>query len=107
MELLCKQKTMKYGHIIENSSKYKKHLLHKETFFDKDTCPICSGSTASINRSAILFYYNYSALLGVSGYCIIGSLIMYFGRGARGKEVIPNIQFWTSTVGLVKVSMCL
>ena len=28
---------------------------------------------------------------------------MYFGKGARGAEVIPNVGFWTGFPGLVKV----
>lgn len=36
-------------------------------------------------------------------YFIGGGLIMYFARGARGVEVIPNFEFWASIPGLVKV----
>ena len=30
---------------------------------------------------------------------------MYYGRGARGLEVIPNLKFWFSIPGLIKVSI--
>ncbi|XP_044253382.1 uncharacterized protein LOC123004269 [Tribolium madens] len=35
-------------------------------------------------------------------YFIGGMLILYFMRGARGLETIPNIDFWRSLPGLVK-----
>ncbi|ENN70493.1 hypothetical protein HUJ04_007936 [Dendroctonus ponderosae] len=35
-------------------------------------------------------------------YFVGGGLIMYFARGARGVEVIPNFDFWASIPGLVK-----
>ena len=30
---------------------------------------------------------------------------MKYQRGATGKEVIPNVGFWSSLPGLIKVSM--
>ncbi|XP_030754292.1 uncharacterized protein LOC115881070 isoform X2 [Sitophilus oryzae] len=35
-------------------------------------------------------------------YFVGGGLILYFARGARGIEVIPNYDFWTSLPGLIK-----
>ncbi|XP_066246141.1 uncharacterized protein [Euwallacea similis] len=35
-------------------------------------------------------------------YFIGGALIMYFIRGARGVEILPNFDFWTSMPGLIK-----
>lgn len=32
-----------------------------------------------------------------------GALLLYFIRGARGIEVIPNVEFWMNLPGLVKV----
>ena len=37
-------------------------------------------------------------------YLVAGILFMKYKRGATGKEVIPNIEFWTSLPGLIKVS---
>ncbi|XP_050299760.1 uncharacterized protein LOC126738442 isoform X2 [Anthonomus grandis grandis] len=38
-------------------------------------------------------------------YFIGGALIMYFMRGARGAEVIPNFDFWVALPGLMKDGM--
>ncbi|CAH1116041.1 unnamed protein product [Phaedon cochleariae] len=38
----------------------------------------------------------------ISVYFIGGGLVMYLIRGARGIEVIPNIEFWRNLPGLVK-----
>ncbi|CAG9863556.1 unnamed protein product [Phyllotreta striolata] len=37
-----------------------------------------------------------------SVYLIGGALVLYFIRGARGAEVIPNVEFWKNLPGLVK-----
>ena len=41
----------------------------------------------------------------VATYFIVGGLIMYFMRGARGVEVIPNYTFWKDLPALIKVSL--
>ena len=37
-------------------------------------------------------------------YLVSGILFMKYKRGATGKEVMPNIEFWSSLPGLIKVS---
>nr|CAI5836474.1 unnamed protein product [Callosobruchus analis] len=37
-------------------------------------------------------------------YLVGGGLVLYFIRGARGMEVIPNVEFWRNLPSLVKVS---
>ena len=37
-------------------------------------------------------------------YLVAGILFMKYRRGATGKEVIPNVEFWSSLPGLIKVS---
>jgi hypothetical protein len=36
-------------------------------------------------------------------YLVAGILFMKYKRGATGKEVIPNVEFWSSLPGLIKV----
>ena len=36
-------------------------------------------------------------------YFIVGALIMYFVKGARGVEIIPNLGFWKALPFLIKV----
>ena len=44
-----------------------------------------------------------SALAGMIAYFIIGSIVNYKVKGARGLEVIPNIHFWKELPFLIKV----
>lgn len=41
--------------------------------------------------------------MGVLTYFIVGGLVMYFYKGARGVEVIPNYTFWRGLPILIKV----
>jgi len=41
--------------------------------------------------------------VGVLTYFIVGGLVMYFYKGARGVEVIPNYTFWRGLPILIKV----
>ena len=47
----------------------------------------------------------FSALTAFAVYFIAGTLFMYFVRGARGIEIIPNVNFWKSLLSLIKVSI--
>ncbi len=38
-------------------------------------------------------------------YLVGGVLVLRFGRGARGAEQIPNLEFWKDFPSLVKVSL--
>ena len=42
-------------------------------------------------------------VVGVVLYCVIGSVIMYNVKGARGAEVIPNHSFWKDLPFLIVV----
>ena len=46
----------------------------------------------------------FSALTAFAIYFIAGTLFMYFVRGARGIEIIPNVNFWKSLPVLIMVS---
>ncbi|KAF7265862.1 uncharacterized protein LOC143198053 [Rhynchophorus ferrugineus] len=65
------------------------------------------------SQDVCLKHLNPQGLSTGSVFCIIffttavvyflgGGLILYFARGARGVEVIPNYDFWASIPGLVK-----
>lgn len=46
--------------------------------------------------------FSFFVLLVV--YLVAGILFMKYRRGATGKEVIPNLEFWSSLPGLIKVN---
>ena len=43
--------------------------------------------------------------MGFVTYFIVGMSTMYFVKGARGLEVIPNVSFWKDLPYLLKVYM--
>ena len=47
----------------------------------------------------------FSAVTAFAVYFIAGTLFMYFARGARGIDMIPNVNFWKSLLSLIKVSI--
>ena len=46
----------------------------------------------------------YRALAGLVTYFIVGGIINYKWKGARGLEIVPHIQFWKELPLLIKVS---
>ena len=44
------------------------------------------------------------AIIAFIAYLVIGGVVMYFAKGARGIEVIPNITFWKDLPFLLKVN---
>ena len=49
----------------------------------------------------LCFSVSFSVLVVV--YIVGGVLFMKFARGAEGKEVIPNVNFWSELPGNIKV----
>ena len=49
----------------------------------------------------VCFYRTIGAFIT---YFIVGGLIMYFAKGARGVEVIPNLNYWKDLPLLLRVS---
>ena len=45
------------------------------------------------------------AIGGVAAYFIGGSVYQYYVKGARGQEIVPNINFWKDLPFLIKVHM--
>eukprot|EP00118_Oscarella_pearsei_P004255 m.17913 g.17913 ORF g.17913 m.17913 type:complete len:248 (+) comp27565_c0_seq3:34-777(+) len=62
----------------------------------------CLVAVNGISPGSILLILFFSALFL---YIVVGILVMKFGRGAEGKEVIPNISFWFGLPGLVKTGV--
>lgn len=44
-------------------------------------------------------------LAAVLTYFIVGSIVNYKYKGARGSEVIPNVEFWKDVPFLIKVGL--
>lgn len=47
----------------------------------------------------------HSALIGFLVYFIVGGILMYFMKGARGVEIIPHYTFWKNFPFLIIVSV--
>ncbi|XP_060522055.1 uncharacterized protein LOC132699400 [Cylas formicarius] len=66
--------------------------------FSEQACLKSVGSSGlSIGSIFLILLFVFGAI-----YLVGGCLIMHFVRGARGIEIIPNIDFWRSIPGLVK-----
>lgn len=63
-------------------------------------CIITIPPSGLSNGSIFLLLLFITALM----YFLGGALLLYFIRGARGIEIIPNIDFWMNLPGLVKVN---
>ncbi len=48
-------------------------------------------------------YALYRLLGAVTAYFIIGAIVMFQVKGARGIEVVPNYTFWKDLPSLIKV----
>ena len=48
------------------------------------------------------FFFSFFVIATI--YLVAGVLFMKYKREATGKELIPNVEFWSSLPGLVKVS---
>ena len=46
---------------------------------------------------------HHSLIAAVAAYFIIGAIVMYTVKGARGVEVVPNFTFWKTLPLLIKV----
>ncbi|KAF5276715.1 hypothetical protein FQR65_LT16228 [Abscondita terminalis] len=67
------------------------------TLFSPYACVIQTKPGLSIGSTLLIIC---TTIFGV--YLIGGVVVLHFLRGARGKEMIPNVDFWTGLPGLVK-----
>lgn len=57
-------------------------------------------TTGGLSTGSVLLLLLF---LGCVFYFVGGAIVLHCIRGARGKEMIPNIDFWQNLPGLVKV----
>jgi len=65
-------------------------------FYTSLVCPDAAGG----GGGGVVFIIIFFSLFGV--YFIGGALFMKFARGASGKEIIPNVEFWADLPSLIK-----
>ncbi|XP_065845840.1 uncharacterized protein [Oscarella lobularis] len=63
----------------------------------KHCCPVGGGTPLSPGSISIIVVFVF-----VLVYLIVGALYMKAGKGASGRDVIPNYSFWASLPGLCK-----
>lgn len=70
----------------------------------KHACPfhITEEDSSLSTGSALLILFT----IGAAIYFFGGACLLYYLRGARGVEVIPNVEFWRGLPSLVRVSIC-
>ena len=64
---------------------------------DKIICPCYTCNSAHLLLSSYRFF------AGVIAYIVIGMIVNYKVKGARGVEMIPNWSFWKDMPFLLKV----
>lgn len=70
---------------------------HNLVLFSENSCPFMENAGLSTGSVLVILL-----LVITSVYLLCGGAVLYFIRGARGKEIIPNIDFWTDFPKLVK-----
>ena len=65
----------------------------------------CTCSFFFENKSVSGFISYHRAIAALIAYFIIGAIILYVVKGARGVEAIPNYTFWMTLPFLIKVCM--
>ena len=85
---------MEHPKFVYENSTHNNHVLY---LFSKYSCMVRAHPGLSIGSTLLILC---GTIFGV--YLIGGVLILHCLRGARGTEMIPNIDFWGSLPGLVK-----
>lgn len=76
------------------------HVLQKLFLFSPFACPITIEEISKPSTGGVLLIL---FLIGTFTYFTIGSIVRFMYLGARGIEVIPNLDFWKDLPGLVRV----
>jgi len=90
--LLCDDIQQNFLSVLQWANSSHRLVISSPTLcFHKEQAGLSTGSVL-----LILFFFAFGT------YLLGGMMISYFFRGARGIEIIPNIDFWRSLPGLVK-----
>ena len=54
-------------------------------------------------RKIYAYTHVHSVILALVLYFVIGAVILYYGKGARGLEAFPNYTFWKELPIYIKV----
>lgn len=66
--------------------------------FSPHACKIIPHPGLSTGSKLLLIFFIFMLI-----YFTLGAVVLYFVRGARGLEIIPNIDFWRGLPSLVRV----
>lgn len=67
-------------------------------FLSKYACVITEEAGISTGTTLLIIFFFFLAF-----YFVVGALLLRFLRGARGIEMIPNLEFWKDLPYLVRV----
>lgn len=70
---------------------------HNFVLFSENSCTFMENTGLGTGSVLVILL-----LVLTSAYLLCGGAVLYFIRGARGREIIPNIDFWTDFPILVK-----
>ncbi|XP_017779192.1 PREDICTED: uncharacterized protein LOC108564602 [Nicrophorus vespilloides] len=84
----------KENELVIHSIDDQQHHLH---LFTKSACKFKVEQSLSVGSKLVIMLFVFSLVYLVGGGCI-----SYFLRGARGREIVPHVEFWVGLPGLVK-----
>lgn len=96
-KLLCLKDEKSYIYVDQDQSAVASGS--KLILFSPYACPITIEEISKPSMGGVLLIL---FLIGVFTYFTIGSIVRFMYLGARGIEVIPNLEFWKDLPGLVR-----
>lgn len=96
-KLLCLKDDHSYIYVDQDQSAVASGS--KLILFSPYACPITIEEISKPSTGGVLLIL---FLIGVFTYFTIGSIVRFMYLGARGIEVIPNLEFWKDLPGLVR-----
>lgn len=99
VQLLCLKHDQSYLYVNEYQSQLGAGNETNLILFSPFACPITIEEISKPSTGGVLLIL---FLIGTFTYFTIGSIVRFMYLGARGIEVIPNLDFWKDLPGLVR-----
>lgn len=98
-QLLCLKHDRSYIYVNQEQATVGSGNDTKLVLFSPFACPITIEEISKPSTGGVLLIL---FLIGTFTYFTIGSIVRFMYLGARGIEVIPNLDFWKDLPGLVR-----
>lgn len=99
IQLLCLKHDQSYLYVNQDEIKVGAGNATTLVLFSPYACPVTIEEISKPSTGGVLLIL---FLIGTFTYFSIGSIVRFMYLGARGIEVIPNLDFWKDLPGLVR-----